>query len=268
MKPRRKLRLKLYDEARLTEKWGIRFSWTGFVAVSLIIMCACVGIGIGIVWFTPLKVRLPGYMEESQRTASADMLLHLDSLIDINEKNQRFLDNIAAVLEPDKTPADTAKSNYRHGLFTPEELADASEKEIQYVLSIQRRKEDENKKASEAEFGHLNVSNLHPESSSIGLIPMTNKLKVKMPSGESVGSIGDGIVLSINPYNKNSYTVAVYHPGGYQSSVSGVTRLAVKEGEAVKAATELGKSAGEILTVQMWRDGIGVNPEDYINQKK
>ena len=268
MKRRKKLRLKLFDEAQLVEKWEIRFSWINFSLISLLIMGGCIAVGIGIVWFTSLKTHLPGYMQESQRTASADMLLRLDSLIDVNEQNQRYLDNISAILEPGTAPADTARREFRHGHFMPDSLSNASEKEIQYVLNIQQKKENEQQRAGRGENGHIDLYNLHSESEGIGLVPKTNKLKIKLPQNSEVGSVGDGIVLSVHPYSKNTYSVMIQHPGGFISSVSGFDKIAVKEGEAVKAGGIVGIAAGEIITLQMWRGGISINPEDYINQKK
>ena len=268
MKRTKKLRLRLYDEARLVEKWDIRFSWLNFIIIILLTVSICVVIGIGIVWFTSLKTKLPGYMKESQRTASADMLLRLDSLIDVNEKNQRYLDNIAAILGSDTIPVDTAAGKYYHGHFTPDSLSTASEKEIQYVLTQQQKKESQRNALLGAEFGHINIANLSPEGESSGLIPKTKKLKMKVGAKEDIGAIGDGIVLSVFPQNKDNYVLMVQHPGGYLSSVTGISQLKVKEGEAVKASAPVGIASAETVTVQLWKDGIGLNPEDYINRKK
>ena len=265
---KKKLRLKLFDEAHLEEKWDIRFSRFYFFIISLLIMTLCVGIGIGIVWFTPLKTRLPGYMKESQRSASADMLVRLDSLIEVNEKNQRYLDNIASIFDPESRLEDTITEGFTHGHFTPDSLSSASEKEIQYVLSMQTKKETKRTEANGAQYGRINVGGIHPEAQPAGMVPMSQKLKLKVPKGADIGSVGDGIILSLTPNTGNSYSILIQHPGGFLSGMSGIKALKVKEGEAVKAGGKIGESAGEVITVQMWKDGIGQNPENYIQSKK
>ena len=267
MKRRSKLRLKLTDEARLEEKWNVRFSLFGFIVCSLLIIAACIAIGIATVWFTPLKTRLPGYMKESQRSASADMLLRLDSIVEVNEMNQRYLDNIMAIIGSDTIQTDSIAGNYRHGHFTPDSLSSASEKEIQYVLSIQQKKEGKQSSLEAPENGRINISNLNGDWETIGVTPTTKKMKIKVPSKSEIGSIGDGIILLITPQGKEIYSVMVQHPSGYISLISGLTQIAVKEGEAVKAAALLGKSNGELITIQMWRNGMGLNPGDYSNKK-
>lgn len=268
MKRRKKLRLRLYDEARLVEKWDIRFSRFYFLALSLLIIAACISIGIGIVWFTSLKTRLPGYMKESQRTASADMLLRLDSLIDVNEMNQRYLDNITAILESGSIPVDTTAGAYRHGHFTPDSLSTASEKEIQYVLTQQQKKESRRNSLLTPEYGHINVGNLSSDGESMGLVAKTKKMKMKVGPKSEIGSIGDGIIISILPMGKENFMMMVQHPAGYLTSIAGLTQLKVKEGEAVKASDILGTATSETIIVQMWQNGMGLNPEDYINRKK
>lgn len=54
---------------------------------------------MGIIWFTPLKNQLPGYMPVEQRSESEIAVLELDSLEAVYRINQAYIDNMAAILD-------------------------------------------------------------------------------------------------------------------------------------------------------------------------
>lgn len=110
MKRGSKLRVSLFDENHLVEKGGFRFSWIWFTILCILYSCVFVGIGMGIIWFTPIKNQLPGYMPVEQRSESEVAVLELDSLEAVYRINQAYIDNVAAILDgklPAKVKVDT-----------------------------------------------------------------------------------------------------------------------------------------------------------------
>ena len=104
MKRRPKFKVRLLDEAHLIDRGGFNVTWFRVVAVSLLIMSFFILVGVGLVWFTPLKKRLPGYMPPDQRARTEAACLKVDSLQDLYRMHQAYLDNLVKVLNTDRVP--------------------------------------------------------------------------------------------------------------------------------------------------------------------
>ena len=132
MKRHSKYQLKLYDESHLVEKARMRVSWWGFTVCSILFMALFIAIGMGIVWFTPIKKRLPGYMVPEQRGKTEVAYIELDSLQKLFQINQAYLENLQKVLatEPISTSSDTINKSY---LFRPDSLWDPSPEEMEFL---------------------------------------------------------------------------------------------------------------------------------------
>lgn len=102
MKRRSRLKIKIFDENHLVEKGGFRFSWIWFSLISLCVAVIFVLVGMAIIWFSPLKSRLPGYMPVQQRGDTEIAVMQLDSLEAVYRINQAYIDNIATILNTDR----------------------------------------------------------------------------------------------------------------------------------------------------------------------
>ena len=101
MKRRSRIRVSFFDENHLVEKAGFRFSWWWFSLGCVFFSLLFVAVGMGIIWFSPLKQQLPGYMPTEQREDTELSVLELDSLETIYRINQAYIDNVAAILDGD-----------------------------------------------------------------------------------------------------------------------------------------------------------------------
>ena len=135
MKRRSKYKLKLYDEAHLTDRGEMRVSWWGVTLCAIVAMAIFIAIGISIVWFTPLKKRLPGYMVPEQRNRTEETLLEVDSLQQLFLINEQYLENLRKVLDTEREP-DVADTVNRSLPFRPDSLWEASEKEKEFIRKM------------------------------------------------------------------------------------------------------------------------------------
>ena len=104
MKRKTKYRLRIYDETHLVDKGGFSLSWPGILLVSVAAFIVFVALGIGIVYLTPVKKLLPGYMRADQRVRTEDACLRVDSLEELYILHQAYLDNLIKVLDTDRQP--------------------------------------------------------------------------------------------------------------------------------------------------------------------
>lgn len=102
MKNKPKYRIRIYDEAHLVDRGGFSVSWLRVSLTAFVLMAFFIAIGIGIVWFTPIKKRLPGYMPPEQRAKTEESCLRVDSLEQLYKVHQAYLDNIVKVLDTNR----------------------------------------------------------------------------------------------------------------------------------------------------------------------
>ena len=136
MKPRAKYRVKIYDEAHLVDRGSFSVSWLKVALISFGIMVFFIMVGIGIVWFTPLQKRLPGYMPPEQRAKTEESYLRVDSLLELYKVHQAYLDNVVKVLDTDRAPdlPDTVGSPVP---FMPDSLLVSSEIELKFLKKME-----------------------------------------------------------------------------------------------------------------------------------
>lgn len=150
MKRRAKWKVRLIDEAHLVDRGS--FTITGW-RVGLATFCIVVFfvlVGVGIVWFTPVKKRLPGYMPPEQRARTEEAYLRVDSLRQLYMVQQAYIDNLVRVLDTDRVPEKADTTNGALPLM-PDSLLVSSEierefmkkmEEAGYVVTINREYED------------------------------------------------------------------------------------------------------------------------------
>lgn len=136
MKNRARYRIKIYDEAHLVEKGGFSLTWPRALAAGLALVVVVMLLGIGIVYFTPVKKLLPGYMRPDQRVRTEAACMKADSLQQLYAVHQAYIDNLVKVLDTDREPEmpDTA------GLampMMPDSLMVSSEIEREFMKKME-----------------------------------------------------------------------------------------------------------------------------------
>lgn len=136
MRNRPKYRVKIFDEAHLTDRGSFSVSWWKIGLVSLLVMVFFIFVGIGIVWFTPLQKKLPGYMPPEQRAKTEETYLRVDSIEELYLVHQAYLDNLIKVLDTDRVPdlPDTVGSPLP---FMPDSLLVSSEIERKFLKKME-----------------------------------------------------------------------------------------------------------------------------------
>lgn len=133
---RHKYKVKLFDEAHLVDRGGFTVTWVRVIAVSILIMGIFIFIGIGIVWFTPVKKKLPGYMPPDQRARTEEACMKVDSLQELYKVHQAYLDNLIKVLDTERNPdiVDTVGSALP---LVPDSLMVSSEIEKEFMKKME-----------------------------------------------------------------------------------------------------------------------------------
>lgn len=265
---RRRYRLELVDESRLERVWSVRAGRMRLALAALLLAGAGVGVGVLIVGFTPVKRQMPGYMTGAERASSLHALMRIDSLQNALQDNQAFMDNLATLLDTDRTPADSsATSGKQQPHLSIDSLIGSSARERKFVEMM-----EESEKYNLKVLAPLAAEGMiwaHPVPDGIALeqtrtLPL---LQIIVPKSSGVRAMADGRVVdrSYDP-TVRAYAIMVQHEQGFLSRYSSLGRPLVDKGAHVLAGQALSepRPEGKSVGIEMWRDGTPLIPADYV----
>ena len=273
MKPQTKYKITIEDESHLTEVTSRRFTLVGLcAAMGVVLLLSLILAGL-IISSTPLRTLLPGYLKESERSATEEGLMRLDSLMEVYEKNQAYIDNILRVTDTERTSSDSTGISRPQRRAVTDTLTGPSRSEQRFVSQMEERE-------------RFNISVLAPIAAE-GISfrqPGRNSLfttesrgseigEVLMLSDENVENIAEGTVIAIY-YSAadRGYEIVVQHSRGFITGYSHMGSPMVSVGDHISAGQVIAMSphpdtkGRRILRIRMWHNGLPVIPYDYIGE--
>ena len=271
MNRHRKFRIRIDDESHLSTLADITLSPAAAVAPAVALFAAMLLIAGAIVTLTPLRTLLPGYLNESQRVASEENILRLDSLREKYSKNQKFIDNYLRVTDIDRTVSDSVAFDTDVRELTPDSLLPALPAERKFMTSMEERE-------------RFNISVLAPLAAdgmlfspvtADGIFTADSRSEeagiIIVPEGTSVQSAADGTVVGVyySP-SERGYAILVQHHKGFLSGYYGVgtplvsTADAIDSGQIIALSPEPDSRNRRTFTVRLWHNGLPVVPYEYV----
>ncbi len=224
-----------------------------------------------IIWITPLKRTLPGYMEPMERRSTIAALSRCDSLQEKITVNQRYIDNIRTILNTDRPVTDSVTTESRSYSVSIDSLMDPSSEEEKFVKMMEQRE-------------RYNISRVAPivaesiilskpaDSYTVSESDISSlRLPVLTAGRSGIYSIADGIVIDTSySMQEKGYAVVLQHSKGFISRYSGLGQLLTSKGSKVKSgeaiATNVSSTArgGNKFWIEIWQDGIQLPPASII----
>lgn len=267
-----KYRIRIEDESRLENLADISLSPLSLLAAAGAALLILIIIGGAIVMVTPLRTLLPGYMKQSELSATEDNIMRLDSILGIYEQNQNYLDNILLAFDTDRKPiADSLIMTANLREMSPDSLLPPSPLERKFVNTMEERE-------------RFNISVLAPLAadgmmffpvSDSGIFSSASRTEEKgyviMPDEEAVKCVADGSILaSYYSASGSGYVIIIQHAKGFVTRIARVGSPMVSAGDAVTGGQviALGPSPDakgkRYVEVMMWHNGLPLIPYEYI----
>lgn len=269
-------RLSIYRDETYEEVLNLRLSRLNVFAVGGSFLMMFMAIIVSIIAYTPVREFIPGYPDETTVTTIHDNAKTVDSLIMEIYRRDRYFDNLKVIISGNypnnyDNNQDTNIS-YDDIEFTksPEDSAirEMFEGNPDFDLSVM---------APKTTIGSISQMHFFPPVK--GLITNSfnsgiNHYGTDIVSGanEVVKSTLDGTIIMATWTLETGWVIQVQHNNDLISIYKHNAELLKRVGDYVKAGEPIAiiGNSGELTTgphlhVELWYNGVPLNPEDYIS---
>jgi len=269
-------RLLVVNEETFEEQFQFRLSRLNVIIFSIFIF-SIFSIGVFfVIAYTPIREYIPGYDSSEIRKNAIENLFITDSLINIYEKNTRYLKSVKKVL----TGKNLDESFFANIDLEKDSLGEKFNELIKgnKADSILRKVVDQEDKYNFDQNAILN-SNVFLNAPAKG--PISQKFNIKeehfavdivLEENFPVKSIADGTVIFSEWTAQTGYVIIVRHNYGFMSVYKHNSSLSKKQGEVVLAGEVIATagntgeySTGWHLHFELWLEGYPMDPEEFFN---
>lgn len=271
-----KYRLVILNESTFEESISYRLSPLNVLTLVAALGIFLVSIVIVLMAFTPLREYIPGYTDVQLRKNLTEQIIYTDSLERRIIQNQRYLKNVQVILQggnPDSllnedVPVEGQKVELLGIQKSKEDslLREFVEREDSYSLEV--RQNNSEISLSQLYFfpplqGPL-TSEFDPDNDHFGV-------DIVAPKDEAIKSSLDGTITFTGWTLETGYVIQVQHANNLLTVYKHNSVLLKDMGDRVKAGEPIAivGNSGEVTTgphlhFEIWRNGIALDPEEYI----
>lgn len=272
-----KYRLVILNESTFEEKISFKLNRLNVFVTGSLFVIALIGLTILLIAFTPLREYIPGYSSTRLKKQATELTYRTDSLVNILNYTNRYLDNIRKVLKGD---IENNEIN-RDSLFEQYRLDPST-------IDLTPTKEDFTLRAQVALEDKYNLFERNLESSGLvlfsplnGVLSQTYEAEKKhyaidivAPKDTPVKAVADGTVIFAEWTVETGYVIILEHKDGLISVYKHNGSLNKGQGDVVRAGEVLASvgntgeyTTGPHLHFELWSNGSPMNPLDYIDFK-
>jgi murein DD-endopeptidase MepM/ murein hydrolase activator NlpD len=267
--------LHISEENTMEEKFSLRLSLLNvYLTISITGLTLIVGT-ILLISFTSLKEYIPGFDSSKTRRQAQEMVFKIDSLQNVLNQNQMFIDNLSKILsgEIDSTEYlkytdptnDTVSINHIDEDFavSHEDSVFRSEIEILDRYSIYDNSNTENFVLMAPVKGMI-TDEFDPDKKHYAI-------DMAIPEGTPIVSVADGTVIFAEWTSTTGNVILINHNNNLISVYKHLADRTISQGDFVEAGEVIATSGdtGELSTgphlhYELWYNGYPVNPKDFI----
>ncbi len=271
MKTRSRYRLIFEDEGRLENIASVSASGPKWLAAIIVVCLIIMVIGAFVAFLTPARQLLPGYLKESERSATEMQLMRFDSLRMAYETNAAFIENLQFVLNPTLHKRDSVKAPPLTSRMSVDSLLPTSREEAKFAAMMKEREKYNVSVVAPLAAESMMFTPVNAESVVSQASRTEKKAEIILASKSTVSSIADGTVISVSQSLKDGGTVVIIqHPKGFLSRLSRLGPVLVEPGDIVTGGQIIALSNrgnarnGELINLEMWHNGNPLIPYEYI----
>jgi len=272
-----KYRLVILNESTFEEKISFKLNRLNVFVTGSLCIIGLIGLTILLIAFTPLREYIPGYSSTKLKRQATELTYKTDSLVNVLNYTNRYLDNIRMVLKGD---IENNEIN-RDSLFEQFKLDPSS-------IDLSPIREDSLLRAEVALEDKYNLFERNGDKSALVLFPplsgtlsegfnrITRHFAVDIvaPKDTPIKSVANGIVIFAEWTAETGYVIIIEHKDGllsvykHNGSLNKSQGDIIRAGEIIAAVGNTGElTTGPHLHFELWDNGNPVNPLDFIDFK-
>ena len=272
-----KYRLVILNESTFEEKLSFKLSRLNVFVAGWIITFLLIGLTTLLIAFTPLREYIPGYSSTKLKKQATDLTYKTDSLVNVLNYTNRYLENIRKVLNGDIANNETNRDSLFEQIKLDPSTIDLSPIKEDLNLREQVALEDKYNLFQ----GNSSTTERRLISPVSGTISQEYDSKVKhfavdvvAPKDTPVKAVANGTVIFSDWTTETGYVIIVEHKDNLLSVYKHNGALlksqgdVVQSGEVIASVGNTGKlTTGPHLHFELWNNGSPVNPTDYLDFK-
>lgn len=251
-----KYRLVILDDDTLGEKKSMRFTLLGLFSLVLLTLIMIAGLTFLTIVYTPLKFMIPGYGDIANNKVYMELSKKIETLEKDITDQRVYTEGVKKMLNPS-----ALKSN----------IAIGSDSLIRNSSTIGNKRHDLSNTLSLEHYYFC--SPLKGEiSAAFDLSTKHYGIDIVASKDSPVKSILDGVVINADWSTNTGNTISVQHNDNMVSVYKHNSVLLKKIGDKVSSCEAIaiigntGKlTTGPHVHFELWKNGIAVNPSEYIS---
>ncbi|MDA3880171.1 MAG: M23 family metallopeptidase [Prolixibacteraceae bacterium] len=270
----RNYRLSVVDKQNLTEVFSMQVSEMKFWGYNTLIFVLGVIVTVLLIFYTPVKYNVPGYPSGNLSKMMVYHSIMIDSLSSEIEKRDTYLENIrqvitgGVVVDTIYNSEDTHTQNANLQPVRDDSIFNALIGPDKYKFSYMNSNE------TSTSIGGLNfftpVEGVVINRFNAG--PGHYGTDIVAKENSQIYAVLDGTVIFAEWLVTTGYVVQIQHSNNIISIYKHNSEITVKPGERVKAGDVIAiigdegmYSTGPHLHIELWQNGMPLDPEAYIN---
>lgn len=240
----------------------------------LALVIAVAAITAVLLFHSPLKTLMPGYVNPMMRKQIVESSLRIDSLNEAVMRHQQYVTNIQSILRGD-LKVDSINTLDSLTVLRSADLVERTERETEFVL----RYENEEKYNLTAPVQKNEMDKLHFSPPLRGMIVtpfapsrLNFGVDVASTNEHNVNAVLDGTILMSGYTANNGYVVIIQHAGNLVTVYKHLDSILKRESTKIKAGEAVGtigtkdKAQGDpFLHFELWHKGTALDPAQYIS---
>ncbi len=271
-KLRFRYKISVLNENTLDEVWYIRLSRLRVFLLSFLLFVILFALNTFLLIKSPLKKFTPGYLDSEIQTELITKSIRLDSLLTEFQKQGEYINAVKSLMVGDIkidtiVPIDSIVLKERERTFieksdAEKEFSENFESDEKYNLSILDAKKNQNLLVFFPPVNGIIVEKFQMQKH--------YGIDISSTPNESVASVLDGTVVLTEFTLEDGYVIQVQHTNNFISIYKNNSILLKKIGDNVKSGESIAivgscpKAKTGELHFELWREGIPLNPENYI----
>lgn len=270
---KQQLRFILLNENTLDTLFSSRVSRWGLILMSVATLVVLGILFFIVVFYTPVRKVLPGYLDPKLKTLVFNDAFRLDSLSQELTKQEQYISVVKALFSGE-IALDSVVNMDTLAAHQQVALMEASQRELDF-----RSRYEESEKYNLTAF-----SNQIPTDGLLFYKPLKGNIithynyneahygiDIRSVSNQAVLSVLDGTIIFAGYTPDYNYIIQIQHNNDFVSVYRELSELLKKEGDQVKAGQAIAfigkaslKSETPHLHFELWYKGRPLNPEEYI----